>query len=579
MSFDEVIFGQLVRKWRKLKSTHDSDNQSIAYIDPLKERLAKVGQALLGFQLEITVTTNAERSFIDRLPLPDSISFFNSREENERIYWYRLLFHFAACKLEHYSKLPTPSSLQDRVHEFQASNQTLLFFLNQSFRRFMNDYQFLMEVFDSDKKASCSHLELWPELPAPIRVQYHSSLRPSVSTQSQAASGAAEIKVRTEKNPKLVTANKEEDQPLVHVFEKMLTADNYQGGSKTMDGSDESKDHQEALDELTLNTIIRTGHDTQVYLKSEVEIENATDYDAPSINEPCLHYPEWFSSEARYHQNWCSLRCFTHSSTEKSHTSSPEHRPIVISLKSHLYEFFNQDLWQHRQKEGPEIDIDSVIRWRSLQGGSGVVDQRIYSKRKRLERDIALMILIDASLSTDSWVNNHRVLDELKRIADILSQALKDFSDHISFATFSSQSRHQCEFGWVKQMTEPWLVFRQRMPSIRPTGYTRTGVAIRHATQELLKHPSHRRGLILLTDGKPTDFDRYEGKHGRMDVHMAIEETELQNIQFHSIVLSSHRKDLLTEQFGKGRYQAMQTADQISVACVDQFIRLCGNNR
>ncbi|PIR23134.1 MAG: hypothetical protein COV44_04445 [Deltaproteobacteria bacterium CG11_big_fil_rev_8_21_14_0_20_45_16] len=579
MSFDEEIFARLVRKWNRWKSKSILHHQHIADLECLRLRLAQVGEALLGFAIDIAPEIDKERSYINRLVLPPAIFAFETKARNEQMYWYRLLFHFAACKLERHSKLSSAANIQNRVAEAQVASQSILKYLKESLPRFEKDYVFIKNFLADNRQGTSRQLAIWPQLPMPIIIQFPGTFHPSISCEEKRTSGGKEIKVRTENNPALIDSKQEEDQPLVHVFEKVLTADNYQGGSKSMDGSDESEAHQEALDELTLNAVMRTGRDTEVFLKSDVEIQNLTDYEASQSNEVCFRYPEWFSSENQYRQDWCSLRSFTHRQSGETYMADPEYQPQVIALKARLHEFFNRNLWQHRQKDGPEIDIDSVIRWRSLWRGSGVVDHRIYSKRKRVERDMAMMILMDTSLSTDSWTSNRRVLDELKAIADILSQALGDFSDYVSFATFSSQSRHQCEFGWFKQMNESWAVFRERMPSIKPTGYTRTGVAIRHAAEELLKLPGQSKGLILLTDGKPTDFDRYEGKHGRMDVHRAVEEAASKSIQFHSIVLSSQGSRALNEQFGRGRYQIMQTAKQISIACVDEFIQLCGSNR
>ena len=42
----------------------------------------------------------------------------------------------------------------------------------------------------------------------------------------------------------------DEVNPLVHSFEKVHTAEEYQGGRKAVDGSDEMASHGEALDEL-----------------------------------------------------------------------------------------------------------------------------------------------------------------------------------------------------------------------------------------------------------------------------------------------------------------------------------------
>lgn len=62
---------------------------------------------------------------------------------------------------------------------------------------------------------------------------------------------------------------------------------------------------------------------------------------------------------------------------------------------------------------------------------------------------------------------------------------------------------------------------RGRIQAIKPGYYTRMG-AVRHAAGILAAQPAPRRLLLLLTDGKPNDLDRYEGRYGAEDTRMAV---------------------------------------------------------
>ena len=100
------------------------------------------------------------------------------------------------------------------------------------------------------------------------------------------------------------------------------------------------------------------------------------------------------------------------------------------------------------------------------------------------------------------------------------------------------------------------------------------GVALRHSEERLLEIPARRRAILLLTDAKPTDFDRYEGKHGRADVRKAIEELEASGIRFLSLAFSEKRDRSFSDLFGNNRCEVVQTADQIGRSFVDEFIAL-----
>ena len=91
---------------------------------------------------------------------------------------------------------------------------------------------------------------------------------------------------------------------------------------------------------------------------------------------------------------------------------------------------------------------------------------------------------------------------------------------------------------------------RGRLQAIRPGYYTRMGAALRHATTLLEAEPAQRRLLLLLTDGKPNDLDRYEGRYGVEDTRMALAEARRRGLQPFCVTIDTLAGDYLPHLFG-----------------------------
>mgnify|MGYP000989520615 FL=1 len=161
---------------------------------------------------------------------------------------------------------------------------------------------------------------------------------------------------------------------------------------------------------------------------------------------------------------------------------------------------------------------------------------------------------MDSSLSTDGWVDDTRVLELEIDAALVLGEALASFDIELGVAAFHSHTRTDCRFDVVKGFREPWRAARHRLASVEPEGYTRIGPAVRHATELLARTAAQRRVLLLLTDGKPNDYDRYEGRHGVADVRQAIREADQKRVHVHAFAIDHDARFHLPQMLGGGRY-------------------------
>ncbi len=372
--------------------------------------------------------------------------------------------------------------------------------------------------------------------------------------------------------------NKEGENPIVHAFEKLKSAADYTGGRKSLDGSDELEEHLEALEELDLRNVIRTHDRTDSVFKADVMLESTVadleETDEEQVAE--FSYDEWDEAKRCYKRDWCKV--FSSPAIEYLTLDKAQEYIQQVALKNQrqvreLRQMFDQikseRRWRNRQIDGPEIDLDAVVdRYATVRSGSTPKD-KLYLSRRRVEKDYATLILLDSSLSTDSWIENRRVMDILKESMLIVSEVIPP--QHIGIGAFYSNTRKDCRYIDVKKFDEAWALGKHRLVGLKPTGYTRIGPALRHATYLLSKVPARKKLLLLISDGKPTDFDKYEGKYGIGDIRQAIREASAENVTTRALAIDVNAKLYLPQMFGAGNFQILPHPGLLSKSLAEVF--------
>ncbi|MCC6846962.1 MAG: VWA domain-containing protein [Deltaproteobacteria bacterium] len=364
------------------------------------------------------------------------------------------------------------------------------------------------------------------------------------------------------------------ENPAVHSFEKVHTAEEYRGGRRRVDAEDELADHAEALDELDLREVVRGGERTRSLYRSDLAFESgAGDLEGAPPAVDAIAYDEWDARHRRYRPGWCSLRA---TRLEERRTAADaagwrraaatRHRVQVRALCAAFARIEASRRWRGRQPDGPDIDVDALVqRHADLASGHAPPD-RLYCARRRHDHDIAILILLDASLSTDAWVAGRRVLDVARDAVLVVGEALATTSVAVAVAVFVSHTRHDCRFATVKGFGEPWAEGVRRLASVEPAGYTRIGPALRHATRVLEETPARRRLVLLVSDGKPTDYDRYEGRYGVADVRQAVREAERRAVRVFALAIDATARAHLPALFGKGNYGILARPEALTGA-------------
>lgn len=383
-----------------------------------------------------------------------------------------------------------------------------------------------------------------------------------------------DAKVKKEKKAseiKIVDLEKEakKENPVTHSFEKFETADDYQGGYRHADGADELEKHQDALDELDLKHVTRSGEAAQSIYQADISdlVETPVVAHAGSQSGHFISLPEWDYRKKNLRQDYCKLflEPVIGGSVDTRETSQKWYDELIAShasnlghWKQRLESLVNQRSWKDRQWDGSEVSIDAYVRYLSDSRHSAQGDPRLYMRSVRAVREFSAFVLVDQSLSTDSWVMNRRVLDvELESIA-IMSYLLRELKEPIAVGGTYSHTRHRCSFHLYKNFRDDWNSFIGQVPRIQPSGYTRLGPAIRHATDLLVQEGGRQKLLILLTDGKPTDYDRYEGRYGIEDIRHANLEAKQKGVQVRALAIEKEAKNYFPHLFGKNEYEIIQ---------------------
>lgn len=351
---------------------------------------------------------------------------------------------------------------------------------------------------------------------------------------------------------------------LMHTFEKIETAEEFCGVTRTPDGADELVQHAEALDELDLRDVVRSATPTQSIYKTDVMFDvNVGDVDATHPPPTTAFvYDEWDGKARQYKPDWCTVYV-SHPPAPTQHdvraaaAALTQHVRIVREIRLLLDKLRSTRMLRNRQPEGADIDLDAVVDRYATVASGHQPDDRLYLAQRRHYRDLATLVLIDMSYSTDAWIQGERVLDIAKDSALVLGEVSAQWRDRVAMAGFYSHTRRDCRFVMLKSFDASWERSKGTIAGLEPTGYTRIGPALRHGISLLQHERASKKLLILISDGKPTDYDRYEGRYGVADVRQAVREAHQVRIHTHALAIDAQAKLYLPQMFGSGQFQIL----------------------
>lgn len=283
-------------------------------------------------------------------------------------------------------------------------------------------------------------------------------------------------------------------------------------------------------------------------------------------------YPEWNYLRQDYTRDWCSLVEMDVAAGDPDFIARTrdKYQGVLKGLKRTFARLRDEDRLLRRQREGDDVDIDAVVAsWADQRRGAESA-AGLYIKRHKLERDIAVLFMVDMSGSTKGWVNEAE-----RESLVLLCEALDTLDDRYAVYGFSGMTRQRCEIYRIKGFEDDYDAATQaRIAGIRPGEYTRMGVAIRHLTQRLCAVDARLRLLVTLSDGKPDDFDGYRGKYGIEDTRRALGEAVEHGLHIFCITLDREARDYLAHLYGPANFAVVSDVAALPCKVVDTYRRI-----
>jgi nitric oxide reductase NorD protein len=283
------------------------------------------------------------------------------------------------------------------------------------------------------------------------------------------------------------------------------------------------------------------------------------------------YYDEWDFRAQDYKPRWCAVKEAKLEEGDDGfyEKALKEHAGLVAQTRKQ-FELMKPEMFRKikRLPDGEDFDLDSAIEWMVEKRAGANPTEKIYWRRNKIERDVAVAFLIDMSASTDEEINKRdkkyddddydddprkylswwvskrrqeltsppkRIIDLEKESTVLLMTALETIGDQYGIYGFSGYGRDNVEFFVIKDFDETLdQKIKNRLDKITPIRSTRMGPAIRHATFKLMQTDAKVKILFLLSDGRPQDHgygrDRTEKEYAIHDTKQALNEAKREGI-------------------------------------------------
>ena len=319
-----------------------------------------------------------------------------------------------------------------------------------------------------------------------------------------------------------------------------------------------------------------------------------------------FYYDEWDFRASDYRPRWCRVgeRVGDEGDTDYYNGILQKHHGLVMETRKQ-FELMRPESFRkiRRLEDGHDIDLDEAISFHiDKKAGVGPI-ARVYTRRNKVERDVAVAFLLDMSASTDEEIEKQRqkyeqeeedfqgdpskyfqwlaqrrakqAIEPPKRIIDLekestvlIIEALEAIGDSYGIYGFSGYGRDNVEFHVIKDLDEEFTDrVRKRVDKIDPVRSTRMGPAIRHATHKLDEYDAKVKILIMVSDGRPQDHgygrDRTEKEYAVHDTKQALNEAKRIGVTPFLITVDKEGHDYLKQMCDDIGYEVVDNIESL----------------
>lgn len=298
-----------------------------------------------------------------------------------------------------------------------------------------------------------------------------------------------------------------------------------------------------------------------------LEDEEEDDEDGDAQGES-FTYHEWDNGIGDFRTGWCTVRYRDILKGDPGFVADTvsRYRGEVLLIRRQ-FERLRPDRVRRffRQQDGDELDLDALTEALVDAKAGAPMSDKVFIRRDKKQRDVAVLFLLDMSDSTDQVVaEGQRVIDVEKQGLVLLSEAIGQLDDRYAVMGFTSRGRRHVDLFRIKDFQDDFDEgVAARIAGIEPFDYTRLGAALRHAAGHLAREDAGVRLLVLLSDGRPYDMGYGDMRYAMEDTKMALAEASRAGVKVFCITVDPEGPKYLEDMFGPNRYTVIQNVGHL----------------
>jgi nitric oxide reductase NorD protein len=579
---DEIIFSKFTKYKMKSKKRKEEELSHLVVLDDIKGRLTILARAINAEAINIFPAEQEGGYRNSNFFLPISISLFSTYKLNYSFYIFRIIYlsiqkelefnNENDINLEESRKIAFEKShiILDKLFEDFPNLEEVYHLLNNELKLvYKENYE--KNLFWLFGKFMQNEAETNPDINLNEFDEKFADIDKNKEDTIIKAKAIEEIKSIT------IDKKQQEDYVLLHNFEKVETAEEFDGNWRDFDGSDEIEDHQDALDELSMRLTVRVDDPTHsVYQTDFVENTSISESNEKEFEGNYYNYDEWNYKQNTYKKDFCRVypKVLENTNPDFYYKTISQNAVTLNTIRKMLTNLNNRLQQVKNRNDGDEFDVDALTDLYVDVHSQKTPSENIYITKRKHEKDLSILLLLDISLSSESYVEGQLVLDIEKEVAIMFGEIMNEFNIDFAIDSFYSKTRNYSSYNHLKGFDDSWNTSKLRIGAIEASGYTRIGTALRHSGNLISKRESKDKWVILISDGKPNDYDKYEGKYGINDIKQAIKELNQKNINTYALAIEAQAKYYLPQMFGQNHFQILKDSSELVNALVRLYDKI-----
>ncbi len=329
---------------------------------------------------------------------------------------------------------------------------------------------------------------------------------------------------------------------------------------------------------------------TEMYPYEDMGVSFNEMWGKEPVSDP-HHYDEWDYHVQLARPEWATVieRRQGKGDPEVMDEILTKHKPVASRIRHLIDAMQPQGIVRRRgYEEGEELDLNAAVR-AMIDIRRGIMpDPRISIRITRHLRDLAIVVLMDLSESTNEKVGGLKagdagydeapsILDLTREATGLLAWAIDSIGDNFAVHGFASDGRHDVQYYRFKDFEHPYDdEAKARMAGMKGNLSTRMGAALRHAGWHLTQQPAQKRLVLLITDGEPADIDERDPQYLRHDAKKAVEDLATKGIYTYCLTLDPNADRYVARIFGENNYSVVDNVQRLPERLPNVFAALTG---